>query len=204
MDKHEKFIWSGFAVLAVCMPIGYAAAPFNQNFATLMACIGVMALGASLGAMYAGFNVCTTEQPRKASYEDEVFDCAKFNDCVGDLDVVADHVEKACDSLEKIASVGGAGEFDKKDIMTSAVDFRERADGLRRRACVIAQSRRNRKFEGIKELIATYSNEQMFDGFRETVQAYLPESYQVPKYLEVDEQIKSVYDQLLIMCDEQE
>lgn len=203
MDKNEKFIWSGFAVLVVCMPIGYAAAPFNTNFANLMACIGVMALGASLGAMYAGFNVCTTEQPRKASYEDEVFDCAKFNDCVGDLDVVADHVEKACDSLEKIASVGGAGEFDKKDIMTSAVDFRERADGLRRRAGVIAQSRRNRKFEGIKELIATYSSEQMFDGFRETVQSYLPESYQIPKYLDVDEEINSIYDQLLIMCDEQ-
>lgn len=168
-----------------------------------MVCIGIMALGASLGAVYAGFNVCTTEQPRKVSYEDEVFDCAKFNDWVGDLDVVADHVEKACDSLEKIASVGGAGEFDKKDIMTSAVDFRERADGLRRRAGVIAQSRRDRKFEGIKELIATYSSEQMFDGFRETVQSYLPESYQIPKYLNVDEEINSIYDQLLIMCEEQ-
>lgn len=204
MDKNEKFIWSGFAVLLVCMPIGYTVAPFNPNFATLMTCIGVMALGAYLGVMYAGFNACTTEQPRKASYKDEIFDCDKFNDSVGGLDVVADHVEKACDSLEKIASVGGAGEFDKKDIMTSAVEFRERADGLRHRAGVIAQSRLNRKFEGIKELIATYSSEQMFDGFRETVQAYLPESYQIPKYLEVDEQIKSVYDRLLVMCDEQE
>ena len=203
MGKYEKFIWSGFAVLVVCIPIGYAAAPFNPNFATLMACIGVMALGASLGAMYAGFNVCTTEQPRKASYEDEVFDCAKFNDRVGNLDVVAAHVETACDSLEKIASVGGAGEFDKKDIMTSAIDFRERANELRHRAGVIAQSRRNRKFEGIKELIATYSSEQMFDGFRETVQSYLPESYQSPKYLDVDGEINSIYDQLLIMCDEQ-
>ena len=203
MDKNEKFIWSGFAVLVVCILIRYATATFNPNFATLMTCIGVMALGASLGAMYASFNVCTTEQPRKASYEDEVLDCAKFNDWVGDLDVVADHVEKVCDSLEKIASVGGAGEFDKKDIMTSAVDFRERADGLRRRAGVIAQSRRNRKFEGIKELIATYSSEPMFDGFRETVQSYLPESYQIPKYLDVDEEINSIYDQLLIMCDEQ-
>lgn len=101
MDKNENFIWSGVAVLAVCMPIGYAVAPFNPNFATLMACIGVIALGASLGALYASFNVRTTERPRKVSYEDEVFDCAKFNDRVGDLDVVADHVEKACDSLEK-------------------------------------------------------------------------------------------------------
>lgn len=203
MGKNEKFIWSAYSIFVVCMLISYAAAPFNQDFATLMACICVMALGASFGATYTDFYVCTTEQPRKVSYEDEVFDCAKFNDCVGDLDVVADHVEKVCDSLEKIASVGGAGEFDKKDIMTSAVDFRERADGLRRRACVIAQSRRNRKFEGIKELIATYSSEPMFDGFRETVQAYLPESYQIPKYLDVDEEINSIYDQLLIMCDEQ-
>lgn len=203
MGKFEKFVWSGFAVLVVCIPIGYAAAPFNPNFATLMACIGIMALGASIGAMCAGFNVCTTEQSRKASYEDEVFDCAKFNDWVGDLDVVADHIEKACDSLEKIASVGGAGEFDKKDIMTSAIDFRERANELRHRAGVIAQSRRNRKFEGIKELIATYSSKPMFDGFRETVQSYLPESYQIPKYLDVDEEINSIYDQLLIMCDEQ-
>ena len=89
--------------------------------------------------------------------------------------------------LKKIASVGGAGEFDKKDIMTSAIDFRERANELRHRADVIAQSRRNRKFEGIKELIATYSSEPMFDGFRETVQSYLPESYQIPKYLDVGE-----------------
>lgn len=204
MDKNEKFIWSAFSVLVVCIPICYAAAPFNPNFATLMACIGVVAIGASLGAIYAGFNVCTIKQHRKASYEDEVFDCAKFNDLVGDLDVVADKIERVCDALEKIASVGGAGEFDEKDIMTSAVDFRERADGLRRRADVIAQSRRNRKFEGIKELTATYSSEQMFDGFRETVQSYLPESYQIPKYLDVDEEIHSIYDQLLIMCDEQE
>lgn len=168
-----------------------------------MACIGAMALSASLGAMYAGFNVCPTERPRKVSYEDEIFDCAKFNDRVGDLDVVADHVEKACDSLEKIASVKVAGMFDARDVMDGAIDFRERANELRHRAGVIAQSRRDRKFEGIKELIATYSSEQMFDGFRETVQSYLPESYQIPKYLDVDEEINSIYDQLLIMCDEQ-
>lgn len=203
MDKNEKFIWSAFSVLAICMPIGYAAARFNPNFATLMACIGVMALGASLGALYAGFNVCTTEQPRKSSYEDEVFDCAKFNDWVGDLDVVADKIETVCDALEKIASVKAAGMFDARDVMDSAIDFRERANELRHRAGVIAQSRRNRKFEGIKELIATYSSEPMFDGFRETIQSYLPESYQIPKYLDVDEEINSIYDQLLIMCDEQ-
>lgn len=203
MNKNEKFIWFAFSVLVVCMSIGYATAQFNPNFATLMACIGVMALGASLWRDVCWFQRLYHRTTRKASYEDKAFDCAKFNDRVGDLDVVADHVEKACDSLEKIASVGGAGEFDKEDIMTSAVDFRERADGLRRRAYVIAQSRRNRKFEGIKELIATYSSEQMFDGFRETVQSYLPESFQVPKYLDVDEEINSIYDQLLIMCDEQ-
>ena len=186
MDKNEKFIWSGFAVLVVCILIGYFAAPFNPNFATLMVCIGVMALGASLGAVYADFNVCTTEQPCKVSYEDEVFDCAKFNDLVGDLDVVADKIERVCDALEKIASVKVAGMFDARDVMDSAIDFRERASGLRHQAGVIAQS-----------------SEPMFDGFRETVQSYLPESYQIPKYFDVDEEINSIYDQLLIMCEEQ-
>lgn len=203
MNKNEKFIWSGFAVLVVCILIGYAFAPFNPNFVTLMVCIGAIALGASLGAMYAGSDVCTTKQPCKASYEDEVFDCAKFNDCVGDLDVVADHVETACDSLEKIASVGGAGEFDKRDIMTSAIDFRERANELRHRAGVIAQSRRNRKFDGIKELVVNYSSEPMFRGLRDTVRSYLPESFQKPMYLDVDERLCEIYNKLSSLCDEQ-
>lgn len=203
MDKNEKFIWSAFSVLVVCIPICYAAAPLNPNFATLMACIGVMALGVSLGAMYAGFNVCTTEQPRKASYEDEVFDCVKFNDWVGDLDVVADKIERVCDALEKIATVEGAGSFDACNIMACAVDFRERAHELRHRSNVLVEARDNRKFDGIKELVVNYSSEPMFRGLRDTVRSYLPESFQKPMYLDVDERLCEIYNKLSSLCDEQ-
>lgn len=203
MEKNEKLIWSGLSTLIACILIGYLAYPFNPNFAILLTHIGMTAIGVSLGVIFAECDICTPTKRRNTSYEDEVFDCAKFNDWVGDLDVVADKIERVCDALEKIASVKVAGMFDARDVMDSAIDFRERANELRHRAGVIAQSRRNRKFEGIKELIATYSSEPMFDGFRETIQSYLPESYQIPKYLDVDEEINSIYDQLLIMCEEQ-
>lgn len=203
MDKNEKFIWSGFAVLAVCMPIGYAAAPFNPNFEILMACIGVMALGASLGALYAGFNVCTTEQPSKASWKDEFYACAEFNEVVSDLDTEADKVERVCDALEKIANVEGAGSFDACDIMACAVEFRERAHELHRRADILAKARRNRKFDGIKELTVIYSSEPMFKGLQDTVQSYLPESFQLPAYLEIDERLGDIYNRISTICDEQ-
>lgn len=203
MDKNEKFIWSGFAVLVVCILIGYFAAPFNPDFATLMVCIGVMALGASLGAVYADFNVCTTEQPRNISCEDEFYACAEFDDVARDLDVEAGKVERVCNALEKIATVEGADSFDACDIMACAVDFRERAHELRHRSNVLVEARDNRKFDGIKELVVNYSSEPMFRGLRDTVRSYLPESFQKPMYLDVDERLCEIYNKLSSLCDEQ-
>lgn len=202
MDKNEKFIWSAVSVLVVCMPICYAAAPFNPNFATLMACIGIVAFGASIGAAYAGFNVGTIKR-RNTSWGDEFYACAEFSDVARDLDVEAGKVERVCNALEKIATVEGAGSFDACDIMTCAVDFRERAHELRHRSNVLVEARDNRKFDGIKELVVNYSSEPMFRGLRDTVQSYLPESFQKPMYLDVDERLCEIYNKLSSLCDEQ-
>lgn len=204
MDKNEKFIWSGLAVLVVCVLIGYFAAPFNPNFATLMVCIGVMALGASLGAVYADFNVCTTEQPRKASYED---DCREQNRIemfeIVSTDVETSklcYVDKACDALEKIASASGDGTFDKQDIMRAAVDFRERADVIRRHTAILIEARRNGHVDGVKELIDSYIAEPLFAGFDDAVMNYLPESFHNPNYLNVDEAVYGNYKVLKGLC----
>lgn len=204
MDKNEKFIWSGLAVLVVCILIGYFAAPFNPDFATLMVCIGVMALGASLGAVYANFNVCTTEQPRKASYED---DCREQNRIemfeIVSTDVETSklcYVDKACDALEKIASASGDGTFDKQDIMRAAVDFRERADVIRRHTAILIEARRNGHVDGVKELIDSYIAEPLFAGFDDAVMNYLPESFHNPNYLNVDEAVYGNYKVLKGLC----
>ena len=204
MDKNEKFIWSGFAVLVVCVLIGYFAAPFNPNFATLMVCIGFIALGASLGAMYADSNVCTTEQPCKAPYED---DCREQNRIemfeIVSTDVETSklcYVDKACDALEKIASASGDGTFDKQDIMRAAVDFRERADVIRRHAAILIEARRNGHVDGVKELIDSYTAEPLFAGFDDAVMNYLPESFHNPNYLNVDEAVYGNYKVLKGLC----
>lgn len=178
-------------------------APFNQNFAIMILYIGMIAIGMSVGVIFTECDICTPAKRRNTSWEDEFYACAEFDDVARDLDVEAGKVERVCNALEKIATVEGAGSFDACDIMACAVDFRERAHELRHRSNVLVEARDNRKFDGIKELVVNYSSEPMFDGFRETVQSYLPESYQIPKYLDVDEEINSIYDQLLIMCDEQ-
>lgn len=203
MDKNEKFIWSGFAVLSVCIPIAYAAASFNPNFATLVMFIYAVALGVSLGVILVARNVSTPIQRHSTSWEHEFYACAEFNDVVRDIDVEAGKVERVCGALEKIANVEGASSFDACDIMAHAVDFRERAHELRHRADVLAEARDNRKFDGIKELTVIYSSEPMFKGLRDTVQSYLPESFQKPMYLDVDERLCEIYNKLSALCDEQ-
>lgn len=204
MDKNEKFIWSGFAVLVVCVLIGYFAAPFNPNFATLMECIGVTALGASLGASYADFNACITKQPCKASCED---DCREQNQIemfeIVSRDVETSklcYVDKACDALEKIASASGDGTFDKQDIIRAAVDFRERANVIRRHTAILIEARRNGHVDGVKELIDSYIAEPLFAGFDDAVMNYLPESFHNPNYLNVDEAVYGNYKVLRGLC----
>lgn len=203
MEKNEKLVWRGFAVLAACVPISYAVASFNPNFAILIACIGAVALGVSLGVILVECDICTPAKRRNISWEDEFYACVDFDDVARDLDVEAGKVERVCDALEKIATASGAGTFGRHDVMTSAVDFRERAAELRRRADVLIEARSNRKFDGIKELTVIYSSEPMFNGLRDTVQSYLPDSFQTPMYLNVDERICEIYNKLSSLCDEQ-
>lgn len=146
---------------------------------------------------------CTPAKRRNTSWEDEFYACAEFDDVARDLDVEAGKVERVCNALEKIATVEGAGSFDACDIMACAVDFRERAHELRHRSNVLVEARDNRKFDGIKELVANYSSEPMFRGLRDTVRSYLPESFQKPMYLYVDEQLCEIYNKLSSLCDEQ-
>lgn len=203
MDKNEKLMWSGIATLVICFMIGYLVAPFNPNFATLIATIGAVALGVSLGVLFVECDICTPSKHRSVSWEDDFYACVDFNNVARDLDVEARRVEYVCGALEKIATASGAGTFDRHDVMTSAVDFRERAGELRRRADVLVEARSNRKFDGIKELTVIYSSEPMFKGLCDTVQAYLPESFQTPMYLNVDERLCEIYNKLSSLCDEQ-
>lgn len=203
MEKNEKLVWSGLAILVVCLLTGYLVAPFNQNFAIMILYIGMVAIGMSLGVIFTECDICTPAKRRNISWEDEFYACVDFDDVARDLDVEAGKVERVCDALEKIATASGAGTFDRHDVMTSAVDFRERAAELRHRADVLIEARSNRKFDGIKELTVIYSSEPMFKGLRDTVQSYLPDSFQTPMYLNVDERICEIYNKLSSLCDEQ-
>ena len=203
MEKNEKLVWSGLAILVVCLLIGYLVAPFNQNFAIMILYIGTVAIGMSLGVIFTECDICTPAKRRNTSWEDEFYACAEFDDVARDLDVEAGKVERVCNALEKIATVEGAGSFDACDIMACAVDFRERAHELRHRSNVLVKARDNRKFDGIKELVVNYSSEPMFRGLRDTVRSYLPESFQKPMYLDVDERLCEIYNKLSSLCDEQ-
>lgn len=178
-------------------------APFNQNFAIMILYIGMVAIGMSLGVIFTECDIYTPAKRRNTSWEDEFYACAEFNDVVRNLDREANKVERVCDALEKIANVEGAGSFDACDIMACAVDFRERAHELHHRADVLVEARDNRKFDGIKELTVMYSSEPMFKGLRDTVQSYLPESFQLPAYLEIDERLGDIYNRISTICDEQ-
>lgn len=198
MEKNEKLVWSGLAILVVCLLTGYLVAPFNQNFAIMILYIGMVAIGMSLGVIFV--------LPPNAAIllgKDEFYACVEFDDVARDLDVEAGKVERVCNALEKIATVEGAGSFDACDIMACAVDFRERAHELRHRSNVLVEARDNRKFDGIKELVVNYSSEPMFRGLRDTVRSYLPESFQKPMYLDVDERLCEIYNKLSSLCDEQ-
>lgn len=110
------------------------------------------------------------------------------------------YVDKACDALEKIASASGDGTFDKRDIMRAAVDFRERADVIRRHTAILIEARRNGHVDGVKELIDSYIAEPLFAGFNDAVMNYLPESFHNPNYLNVDEAVYGNYKVLKGLC----
>ena len=200
MEKNEKLVWSGLAILVVCLLIGYLVAPFNQNFAIMILYIGMVAIGMSLGVIFTECDICTPAKRRNTSWEDEFYACAEFDDVARDLDVEAGKVERVCDALEKIASASGDGTFDKQDIMRAAVDFRERADVIRRHTAILIEARRNGHVDGVKELIDSYIAEPLFAGFDDAVMNYLPESFHNPNYLNVDEAVYGNYKVLKGLC----
>lgn len=207
MDKIEKFIWSGFSVLVVCIPIAYAVAPLNPNFATLVAWGAIIMLVIATFAFAVAsyrFVFQTFAHQQRKEYLD---DCREQNRIemfeIVSTDVETSklcYVDKACDALEKIASASGDGTFDKQDIMRAAVDFRERADVIRRHTAILIEARRNGHVDGVKELIDSYIAEPLFAGFDDAVMNYLPESFHNPNYLNVDEAVYGNYKVLKGLC----
>lgn len=84
--------------------------------------------------------------------------------------------------------------------MRAAVDFRERADVIRRHTAILIEARRNGHVDGVKELIDSYIAEPLFAGFDDAVMNYLPESFHNPNYLNVDEAVYGNYKVLRGLC----
>lgn len=204
MEKNEKLVWSGLSTLIACILIGYFTYPFNPNFAILLTHVGMAAIGVSLGVIFAECDICTpTHRKQEGSLDEyhernqiEMFELVSTDVETSKLY----YVDKACDALEKIASASGDGTFDKADIMKAAVDFRERANTVRRRTATLVEARKNGHVDGVKELLERYTSDHLFSGFDDAVMNYLPESFHNANYLHVDEAIYGNYKVLKGLC----
>ena len=79
--------------------------------------------------------------------------------------------------------------------MRAAVDFRERADVIRRHTAILIEARRNGHVDGVKELIDSYIAEPLFVGFNDAVMNYLPESSTIQitlTFISVDEAVMAI------------
>lgn len=201
--KYLKVALVGIAAYVACVIAGCMALPFNQMLADVTMSIGMIVMLACFCLILFWLIEIIFDSAHEKSYEDEIFKCADFDDVADDMLVEAHNVEKICDTLEKIASTSGDGTFDQQNIMLDAINFRERAAVIRNRRDVLVKARYNQKFEGVKDLTTTYSNENMFNGLKETVKAYLPEVFDNPKYTNVDEHLSEIYKKLYELCDRQ-
>ena len=201
--KYLKVALVGIAAYVACVIAGCMALPFNQMLADVTMSIGMIVMLACFCLILFWLIEIIFDSAHEKSYEDEIFKCADFDDVTDDMLVEAHNVEKICDTLEKIASTSGDGTFDQQNIMLDAIDFRERAAVIRNRRDVLVKARYNQKFEGVKDLTTTYSNEDMFNGFKETIKTYLPEVFDNPKYTNVDEHLSEIYKRLYELCDRQ-
>ena len=207
MEDYFKISFASFMAFAISSLLSYLVQPYNDVLASVIAwgafIMLVIATFAFAVAIY-GFVFKTFAHQQCKEYSD---DCREQNRIemfeIVSTDVETSklcYVDKACDALEKIASASGDGTFDKQDIMRAAVDFRERADVIRRHTAIIIEARKNGNVDGVKELIDTYTAEHLFAGFNDAVMNYLPESFHNPNYLNVDEAVYGNYKVLKGLC----
>lgn len=207
MENYFKISFVSFMAFAISSLLSNLAQPYNDVLASVIAWGAfitlVIATFAFAVAIYRFVFQTFAHQQRK-EYSD---DCREQNRIemfeIVSTDVETSklcYVDKACDALEKIASASGDGTFDKQDIMRAAVDFRERADVIRRHTAILIEARRNGHVDGVKELIDTYTAEHLFAGFNDAVMNYLPESFHNPNYLNVDEAVYGNYKVLRGLC----
>lgn len=207
MENYFKVSLASFMALAISSLLSYLVLPYNDVLASVIAwgaiIMLVIATFAFAVAIYCFVFQTFAHQQRK-EYSD---DCREQNRIemfeIVSTDVETSklcYVDKACDALEKIASASGDGTFDKQDIMRAAVDFRERADVIRRHTAILIEARRNGHVDGVKELIDTYTAEPLFVGFNDAIMNYLPESFHNPNYLNVDEAVYGNYKVLKGLC----
>lgn len=207
MEDYFKISFASFMAFAISSLLSYLVLPYNDVLASIIAwgaiIMLVIATFAFAVAIYCFVFQTFAHQQRK-EYSD---DCREQNRIemfeIVSTDVETSklcYVDKACDALEKIASASGDGTFDKQDIMRAAVDFRERADVIRKHTAILIEARRNGHVDGVKELIDSYIAEPLFAGFDDAVMNYLPESFHNPNYLNVDEAVYGNYKVLKGLC----
>lgn len=207
MEDYFKISFASFMAFAISSLLSYLVLPYNDILASVIAwgaiIMLVIATFAFAVAIYC-FVFQTFARQKRKEYLD---DCREQNRIemfeIVSTDVETSklcYVDKACDALEKIASASGDGTFDKQDIMRAAVDFRERADVIRRHTAILIEARRNGHVDGVKELIDSYIAEPLFAGFDDAVMNYLPESFHNPNYLNVDEAVYGNYKVLKGLC----
>lgn len=208
MENYFKISFASFMAFAISSLLSYLVLPYNDIVASVIAwgaiIMLVIATFAFAVAIYCFvFQTFSHQSHRRARWEDEFYDATDFRNAAAEIDTEAEHVEYICDALEKVASASGDGTFDKQSIMLDAVDFRERAKELRHRVDVLCKARDNRKFDGIKQLLNTYSSEPLFDGLAESIESYLPKSLYKPIYTDVDDRLNDIYSELGMLCDRQ-
>lgn len=211
MENYFKVSLASFMAFAITSLLSYLVLPYNDVLASVIAwgaiimlVIATFAFAVAVAVAIYYFVFQTFAHQQRKEYSD---DCREQNRIemfeIVSTDVETSklcYVDKACDALEKIASASGDGTFDKQDIMRAAVDFRERADVIRRHTAILIEARRNGHVDGVKELIDSYIAEPLFAGFDDAVMNYLPESFHNPNYLNVDEAVYGNYKALKGLC----
>lgn len=207
MEKYSKISLASFMVFVICTWVSYTVLPMNIMLSN------VIIIGAMIALLIASFafalilytlgrNIFTSQQPEESADERRERNRIEMFELVS-TDVETSklvYVDKACNALEKIASASGDGSFDKADIMKAAVDFRERANIVRRHTATLVEARKNGHIDGVKELLERYTSDHLFSGFDDAVMNYLPESFHNANYLHVDEAIYGNYKVLKGLC----
>lgn len=207
MEDYFKISFASFMAFAIISLLSYLVLPYNDILASVIAWRAIIMLVIATFA-FAVAIYCFVFQTFAHQKRKEYLDDCREQNRIEMFEIVSTDVEtsklcyvdKACDALEKIANASGDGTFDKQDIMRAAVDFRERADVIRRHTAILIEARRNGHVDGVKELIDSYIAEPLFAGFDDAVMNYLPESFHNPNYLNVDEAVYGNYKVLKGLC----